>query len=55
MTTVILGVGMFTSTIVTLLGLLMLARRQLVATGDVTITVNGDESSPFLVETLHGP
>ena len=33
---------MFTFTIVTLVGLLMLARRQLVATGDVTITVNGD-------------
>ena len=42
MTTVILGVGMFTFTIVTLVGLLMLARQQLVATGDVTITVNGD-------------
>ena len=42
MTTVILGVGMFTFTIVTLVGLLMLARHQLVATGDVTITVNGD-------------
>ncbi len=33
---------MFTFTIVTLVGLLMLARHQLVATGDVTITVNGD-------------
>jgi Na+-transporting NADH:ubiquinone oxidoreductase subunit F len=33
---------MFTFTIVTLVGLLMMARRQLVATGDVTITVNGD-------------
>ena len=42
MTTVILGVGMFTFTIVALVALLMLARRQLVATGDVTITVNGD-------------
>ena len=42
MMTVILGVGMFTFTIVTLVGFLMLARRQLVATGDVTITVNGD-------------
>ena len=42
MTTVILGVGMFTFTIVTLVGLLMLARHQLVATGDVTITVNDD-------------
>lgn len=42
MTTVVLGVGMFTFTIVALVGLLMVARRQLVATGDVTITVNGD-------------
>jgi Na+-transporting NADH:ubiquinone oxidoreductase subunit F len=33
---------MFTFTIVALVGLLMMARRQLVATGDVTITVNGD-------------
>ncbi len=33
---------MFTFTIVTLVALLMLARHQLVATGDVTITVNGD-------------
>ena len=33
---------MFTLTIVALVGMLMLARRQLVATGDVTITVNGD-------------
>jgi Na+-transporting NADH:ubiquinone oxidoreductase subunit F len=41
-TTVALGVGMFTFTIVALVGLLMMARRQLVATGDVTITVNGD-------------
>ena len=44
MTTVVLGVGMFTFTIVTLVGLLMVARHQLVATGDVTITVNGDVS-----------
>ena len=42
MTTVLLGVAMFTLTIVALVGMLMLARRQLVATGDVTITVNGD-------------
>ena len=42
MTTVVLGVGMFTVTIVALVGLLMMARRQLVATGEVTITVNGD-------------
>ena len=44
MVTVALGVVMFTFTIVSLVGLLMVARRQLVATGGVTITVNDDES-----------
>ena len=38
---------MFTFTIVTLVGLLMLARRQLVATGEVTITVNDDPEKAF--------
>ena len=42
MVTVALGVAMFTFVIVSLVGLLMVARRQLVATGEVTITVNGD-------------
>ena len=42
MVTVSLGVAMFTFVIVSLVGLLMVARRQLVATGEVTITVNGD-------------
>ncbi|MCY3846274.1 MAG: NADH:ubiquinone reductase (Na(+)-transporting) subunit F, partial [Acidobacteria bacterium] len=42
MVTVALGVAMFTFVIVSLVGLLMAARRQLVATGEVTITVNGD-------------
>ncbi len=37
-----LGVAMLTAVVVSLVGLLMIARRQLVATGDVTITVNGD-------------
>ena len=41
-TEVIIGVAMFTFVIVPLVGLLMVARRQLVATGDVTITVNRD-------------
>ena len=44
MVTISLGVAMFTVTIVSLVGLLMLARRQLVATGDVAITVNDDPS-----------
>ncbi len=42
MITVVLGVFMFTSVIVTLVVVLMLARRELVATGEVTITVNDD-------------
>jgi Na+-transporting NADH:ubiquinone oxidoreductase subunit F len=42
MTTVGLGVFMFTFVIVALVALLMLARRELVATGDVTITINDD-------------
>ena len=43
-----LGVMMFTFTIVSLVGLLMVARRQLVSTGDVTIAVNDDPD-----KTLH--
>ena len=42
MVTVTLGVAMFTFVIVSLVGLLMVARRQLVATGEVTIAINGD-------------
>ena len=42
MVTVTLGVAMFTFVIVSLVGLLMGARRQLVATGDGTITINDD-------------
>ena len=37
-----LGVATLAAVIVSLVGFLMIARRQLVATGDVTITVNGD-------------
>jgi Na+-transporting NADH:ubiquinone oxidoreductase subunit F len=42
MTTVLLGVFMFTFVIVSLVVLLMLARRRLVATGNVSIIVNDD-------------
>lgn len=42
MTTVALGVFMFTTVIVTLVVVLMLARRELVATGDVDININDD-------------
>jgi Na+-transporting NADH:ubiquinone oxidoreductase subunit F len=47
MTTVAMGVGMFTSIILALVGLLLLARNRLVATGDVSIVINGDESKPM--------
>ena len=50
MVTVTLGVAMFTVTIVSLVGLLMVVRRQLVATGDVAITVNDDSD-----KCLHTP
>ena len=50
MVTVTLGVAMFTLTIVSLVGLLMVARRQLVATRDVAITVNDDPE-----KCLHTP
>ena len=42
MTTVALGVFMFTFVIVSLAGVIMFARSKLVATGDVTILVNDD-------------
>ena len=50
MITVTLGVFMFTCVIVSLVGLLMVARRELVATGDVTITVNDEPA-----KALHTP
>lgn len=50
MVTVTLGVMMFTFTIVSLVGLLMVARRQLVATGEVTIGVNGDSDKALHTE-----
>ena len=59
MITIALGVAMFTFVVVSLVGLLMAARQQLVATGDVTITINKDpdkalvtESGSTLLETL---
>jgi Na+-transporting NADH:ubiquinone oxidoreductase subunit F len=42
MITIALGVFMFTFVIVTLAGVIMFARSKLVATGDVTITINDD-------------
>jgi Na+-transporting NADH:ubiquinone oxidoreductase subunit F len=43
-TTILMGVGMFTGVILALVGLLLVARSQLVATGEVTIVVNDDDS-----------
>ena len=42
MTTIALGVFMFTFVIVSLAGVIMFARSKLVATGEVTIIVNDD-------------
>jgi Na+-transporting NADH:ubiquinone oxidoreductase subunit F len=42
--TVALGVGMFSGIILALVGLLLVARNRLVASGAVTITINDDES-----------
>ena len=51
MLTVTLGVLMFTFTIVSLVGLLMAARSQLVSTGDVDITVNDDPQRALCTRT----
>ncbi|MEM1180346.1 MAG: NADH:ubiquinone reductase (Na(+)-transporting) subunit F [Acidobacteriota bacterium] len=47
--TIILGVTMFTVIIVSLVGLLMLARKYMVASGDVTITINNDPDKALTV------
>ena len=44
MTTIAIGVGMFTGVILALVSLLLVVRRRLVVVGDVTIVVNDDES-----------
>jgi Na+-transporting NADH:ubiquinone oxidoreductase subunit F len=43
-TTIVMGVGMFTGIILSLVGLLLVARGKLVASGKVKILVNDDES-----------
>ena len=47
MTTIVLGVGMFSFVILALVGVLLVARKQLVAMGDVSIIVNGDADNPI--------
>ena len=44
MTTIVLGVGMFSGIILGLVGLLLVARNRLVASGTVKILINDDES-----------
>jgi Na+-transporting NADH:ubiquinone oxidoreductase subunit F len=44
MTTILMGVGMFTGVILALVALLLVARSRLVATGEVEIIINGDKS-----------
>ncbi len=47
MTTIVLGVGMFTGIILALVGLLLVARRKLVAMGNVSITLDGVDQPPL--------
>ena len=49
MTTALLGVAMFLGTILTLVAVLMVARRYLVAGGEVTITINDDPDKAIKV------
>ena len=49
METILLGVVMFTFVILSLVGILMLARNKLVASGDVTITINEDPDKAITV------
>jgi Na+-transporting NADH:ubiquinone oxidoreductase subunit F len=51
MTSVLLAIFMFTAVVLLLVLLLMGARRKLVATGDVSIVVNEDESKALKVST----
>lgn len=49
MTTIALGVGMFTGVILALVGLMLVARSRLVASGPVNIVINDDESKTMTV------
>lgn len=52
MTTIVLGVGMFSFVILALVGVLLVARKQLVAMGDVKIVINDDPDKA--IETQAG-
>lgn len=49
-TTVVVGVGMFTGVILSLVGLLLVARGRLVSSGAVRIVVNDDTAAPLEVK-----
>lgn len=49
MTTIVLGVVLFTGVILALVGVMLAARSRLVASGPVTIVINGDETSALAV------
>jgi len=44
MNTIILGVVMFTAIVIGLVAVILVARSRLVATGDITIEINGEKS-----------
>ena len=48
--TIILGVGMFTSTVLFLVMIILFARSKLVSSGDVTIEINGDPEKSVVVQ-----
>ena len=43
METIVFGVGMFTAMVLALVGVILMARSRLVATGDVTILINDEK------------
>ena len=49
MTEIVLGVLMFTAVVLLLVGILMVARSKLVASGEVTITINDDPDKAIKV------
>ena len=51
MITVLLGVAMFTGVILALVALLMVAKKRLVASGDVQIGINGDPANTLTVKS----
>ena len=48
-TTIILGVGMFTGTVLFLVMIILLARSRLVSSGDITIEINDDPDKSVIV------